>query len=99
MAFKIIWSADALDDYMKILDYLSLEWGDIVVSNFIDKLDKRIIAISLNPNIGKVSEQHQSVRSIVITPHNKLYYQSDKESVEIVNIFDTRRNPSKNRFE
>ena len=99
MARKIKWSADALDQYKRIFFYLSSEWGETVSDNFVDKVNKRIEAIVVNPEIGKIAKRDKNARSIVITLHNKLYYEVRNESIEILAIFDTRQNPSKNRFE
>ena len=99
MALEIEWTANALEDYRQVVDYLLKDWSIKVAIDFIDNLEKRIHNLSSFPNIGIASIKNSSIRSIVITKHNKLYYRVLPDKIEILDIFDTRQNPSKNIYE
>jgi plasmid stabilization system protein ParE len=99
MALQIIWTENALEDFNNIVDYLLKNWPLTVAENFIYTVQKRITNLSSNPSTGIVSRKFAGVRSIVLTKHNKLYYLFTEEKLTILNIFDNRQDPVKNKFD
>lgn len=99
MALQIVWTTNALEDYHRIVDYLLMEWGIPVASDFITILEDRVDILSSFPNVGIASLKHSNIRAIVITKHNKLYYRVLTGKVEVLSIFDTRQNPAKNIYD
>ena len=99
MALQIIWTANALEDYRRVVDYLLTAWSLKLASDFITTLEERVETLSSFPNIGIASSKNPGIRSIVITKHNKLYYRNQSDKIEILNIFDTRQDPAKNVYE
>jgi len=99
MALKIVWTENAIQDYKLVVDYLLLEWSLAVAEKFAETIDRRIDVLSRFPNIGIASTKDLSIRSIVITKHNKLYYRLLSDTIEILSIFDTRQNPQKNLYQ
>jgi hypothetical protein len=47
--------------------------------------------------MGIPSEKY-CIRSILLTKHNRLFYRIKDETIELLNIFDTRQNPEKQPF-
>lgn len=99
MACKINWAPPALNDYMRVLTYLSSEWGKRAIHSFADRVDRRALSVSFNPGIGRKSERKPDVRRFVISRQNLLYYEVKEDVIQILAVFDTRQNPSKNRFQ
>lgn len=99
MAFKIIWSESAIEDYSKVINYLLESFPLFVAENFIQITESRIFNLTAFPEMGKVSKKINGARSIVLTKHNKVYYSISNDTIEILNIFDTRQNPEKNSYE
>lgn len=99
MAFQIIWTINALDDYEKVVNYLLQEWPLAIVEAFIQTVEKRTEKLANLPYLGRVSAKEPSIRSIILTKHNKLYCRVFKDAIEILNIFDTRQDTSKNKFD
>jgi plasmid stabilization system protein ParE len=99
MALKIEWTANALEDYRQVVDYLLKEWPLKVAADFVNNLENRIHNLSSFPNIGIASLKDPSIRSIVITKHNKLYYRTSPDKIQILDIFDTRQSPGKNKYD
>lgn len=95
MARRIIWTQNANNDLHQLSKYLKEEWSKEIAQNFNKKLFMRIDFISKFPHLGKPSIKSPSIRKIVITKHNSLYYLVDKENIVLLNIFDTRQNPNK----
>ncbi len=98
MAYKISWSDIALEDYKSIIEYLVSEWSISVASDFEDIVNKKLRNLSLWPLTGIKSEKFPTVRSILFTTHNRLYYRITDLTIELLAIIDTRRNPEKNPF-
>lgn len=98
MAYKIIYKKRFQTKLFKLLDYLRQEWGDNVANSFINRLQKRLNTLSQQPYIGASSIVIKSVRSILITKHNRLYYRIEEDTIEVLNIYDTRSNPKKNPY-
>jgi len=99
MALQIEWTLYALEDYNQVVDYLLKELSLEVTADFINNVEQRVQNLSSFPHIGIASVKEPSIRSIVITKHNKLYYRIGSEKIEILDIFDTRQSPKKNRYD
>jgi plasmid stabilization system protein ParE len=82
-----------------LLKYLEKEWGRKTAVAFENKLHKRILQLAEQPYIGKPSEVFPQVRSVLVTKHNRMYYRVQGDCIEIINLYDTRRNPKKNPFQ
>jgi plasmid stabilization system protein ParE len=98
MAYKIIYKKRFQTKLFKLLDYLKKEWGDNVSDNFIYRLQSRLRTLSQQPYIGASSTVIKSVRSILITKQNRLYYRIKDDIIEVLNMYDTRINPKKNPY-
>jgi plasmid stabilization system protein ParE len=99
MAFTIIYKKRFVNKLVKVLDYLEKEWGGKVATAFLSTLDERINMLNKYPEIGKASAKLPSIRSILISKHNKLYYKIDREFIVILNMYDMRMNPKRNLYE
>lgn len=97
--YKVIWSKAAFEDYEQILDYLIRFWNKEVALSFISKIEHKQNQIATQPETGKISLKAPTVRSVLVTIHNRMYYSIDQNSIQILRIYDTRQNPIKNPFE
>ena len=95
MVYKIIYKKRFQNKLFKLLDYLKKEWGENVADNFIIRLQKRLRTLSQQPYIGIPSSIIKPIRSILITKHNRLFYRIKDDTIEVINMYDTRRNPKK----
>jgi len=100
MATEIRWSNNAIQDYNSIVEYLLIAWNEEIAARFIEIIKYKVQQLSVHPEIGIRAFRVADIRSILITKHNRLYYRVISDQIiEVVNIFDTRQNPSKNKFE
>lgn len=97
MALQIEWTQNALQDYEQVVNYLLKEWSINTATNFINLSEERVYNLSLFPNLGIASSKEPSIRSILITKHNRLFYQVHLTKIVILNIFDTRQDLQKNK--
>ncbi len=65
---------------------------------FLDKLQQRIVFVSKNPEIGIASCKKINVRSVILQPHNKIYYRLQGNKVYFLTIIDMRRDIAKDPF-
>ncbi len=98
MAYQIIYKKRFFKKLLKLLDYLKSEWNVSVAEQFIDQLQKRLKTLSKQPYIGVQSASVKSVRSILITSHNRIFYRIKGNVIEVINMYDTRSNPKKNAY-
>lgn len=99
MAYKIIYKKRFSNKLIKLLQYLEKEWGQKAAIEFLSKIEKRTDTLKEQPFIGKPSHQKPEIRTILITKYNRIYYKFHNNTVIILNMFDTRRNPKKNPYD
>ena len=99
MAYKVIISNEVVKNLDAIIFYLEQNWSKAIAEKFLISFYKSVDSISKNPKLSKKSSKHSSIRKILITKHNILYYEVHNERIELLQIFDTRQNPVKNKFE
>lgn len=97
--YKIIYSPEVVERLFDVAAYLRYKWSNTVAENFLLIFFEKIQKLQINPEIGRIAERDNSVRSISITKHNRLYYQLSNDFIKLLSLIDTRQNPSKNRFE
>jgi len=96
MAYQLIQKKRFKNKLVKLLDYLEIEWGFKVANAFLEKIDSHLELISQQPFVGK--PENKNVRSISITKHNRVYYKVEGNRIKVLNMYDTRMNPKKNRY-
>ena len=93
--YKLVWSDRALGDLRKIIDYLSENWTQKEIRSFAKKLDKRLEIISINPRLFPQTKKRKNVRRSVLTKQTVIYYESTRDTVSVISLFDPRQAPSK----
>ena len=98
MEKKIIITKRFRNNTLRVYQYLLKEFSFKSANKFLDRLEKRIEFIARNPEIGKASAKRKDVRSVLFTPHNQIFYRYQKNTVEILCLFDMRKNPKKKPY-
>jgi len=93
--YKIAWTRKALTDLDNIILYLETNWAEKEVSNFFRKLDKRIDLIAQRPLLYPQTTTRKNVHRSVLISQLTIYYRVNKNTVEILTLFDNRQNPKK----
>jgi len=93
---QIKWTDKAEESFAAIIDYLSENWSQKEVNDFIEKTDKVIDNISQNPSMYAVSIKRKNVRRALIGKLTSLLYTvKHKTIIELLLFWDNRRNPKK----
>lgn len=98
MAYRIIWTKNAREDLKAIIKYLKEEWSLTVAEKFIIDVYQKIDLISNFPFSGIKSFKNKSVRKIVITRHNSLYYKIEEDKIRLLDFFDNRQDLEKDVY-
>lgn len=98
MEKKIVVTKRFRNNTYKVYQYLLKEYSAKTAFQFLNKLEQRIELIIAHPSIGKPSKKVQDVRSIILTPHNQIFYRLRDNTIEILCLFDMRRDSKKKPY-
>lgn len=94
MAKKIQWSVRADQDRIEILAYWTFRNKSTVYSEKLNKLFKeKLEKVAQSPDTGIVTEL-PDIRAKLVRDY-LIYYKITTEYIEVVTIWDSRRNPKK----
>ena len=92
MAYEIIWSSNAEDDFRAIIGYFMDQWADDFADKFGEQVLKTISLIEKHPYIGMETESLSSIRKIAVNQHYTLYYLVVRQEIIICNLYQNSRN-------
>lgn len=100
MGLDIYWTVFANKELKSIYKYYRINAGKIVSENIISKITNSVSVLKTFPEIGQVEpDLDDFVPTIryLITSNYKILYRlvTDKNRVEILDVFDTRQAPEK----
>lgn len=90
---NIIWSPAAQKDMETILEYMHANCTRLIIVKFINKVDHIINLASENEKLFPCINADLKIRKCVITKHNTLFYREWDDRLEIVRLFDSRKDP------
>jgi hypothetical protein len=97
MVKEVVWTITASKTYWNVIKYLSDEFGEKVVVDFVTRVHNKIELISSNPFLFKKSTSQKNVFITFI--HKRLTltyrYRPLKKRIELLVFWGTRKNPSK----
>jgi len=100
MELVVYWTQFAEDKLDDIYAYYEPKAGLRTARKLISGIIDQTIGLEKNPLIGQIeellSDRPQNFRYLVFKNYKIIYWiNKNKSRIEIVNIFDTRQNPSK----
>ncbi|MBP9151575.1 MAG: type II toxin-antitoxin system RelE/ParE family toxin [Flavobacteriales bacterium] len=95
MGRKVVISKTAEKKLNDLFDYLIKRWSVSVKNEFVEKLDTSISIIQNQPEIFPESKKGKALRKCVVTKQTILYYRFTSKRINIVTLFDTRRDPKR----
>jgi len=88
----VSWNKIARQDYFEIIEFLSLNWSEKEVQNFIDKVYD-IEYILANGNVDFQNTNRISIKRCVINKQITLFYKIvDENHVELLRIWNNSKN-------
>jgi hypothetical protein len=64
-----------------------------------EKLAIAIDKVTRNPSMGKMSRKYKDIRSVLVTKHNRLYYQISDTTITFLELIEMKQSPHRNRYE
>ena len=98
MAKSIVWNKRARTRFDQIISYLKSDWNENVTRNFVVRTYQLVELLADYPDLGTLEDESRNIRGIILTKHNILFYRYTEDEITILNIFDTRRSPSKKKY-
>ena len=91
----VVLTAIAENDLEQVTDYLLNNWGGKVCEAFLLRFEQVCASISDFPDIYPLINKKKKIRKCVLTRHNTIYFREHLHKIDIIAIFDTRRDPEK----
>lgn len=82
----------------KLEEWLLKEFGEKVTVEIIERIGGSINRASMFPSPGRNTAVY-GVRSIFIAPYLRIYFTRKGDKFIVLNMYDMRQNPRKNRYE
>jgi len=100
MALKIYWTDFAKSELQKIFKYYIIRAGKRITNRLIEGIIQETDQLGDQPLIGQIedllSHRTEGFRYLVHRNYKIVYwYNKEKNQIEIVDVFDTRQNPTK----
>jgi len=100
MALKIYWTTFSKSELQKIFDYYKKKAGIRISRRLIDGIIAETYRLSEQPLIGQqedlLTDRKEGFRYLVYRNYKIIYWiNGEMKRIEIVDVFDTRQNPSK----
>jgi len=92
-SYRINWTNHALNELKEVFNYLEVNWTEKELRKLSIEIEKTLELISINPELFPKTKK--SIRRVVITKHNTLYYRKNKKTIEILSFFSNSKNPNK----
>jgi plasmid stabilization system protein ParE len=91
MALEVFWTKRADAKFDRILDYLTVEWGERVTGAFVKKVYDFLDILIEFPEIGSLENPSKNIRGFVIVKQITIFYKITGNEIFILNFFDNRR--------
>jgi plasmid stabilization system protein ParE len=100
MAYKIIWSPEALETFNDIVEYLNKTFTQKEVAKFVGIVNRRLLLLQTLPQTFRSAARTSKRRKTVIHKRTILFYKirEKNKEVELLYFFNTRQNPNKAKF-
>jgi plasmid stabilization system protein ParE len=95
MAYKVVWSAEAIISFDAIIGYIQINFSEKEVSRFITATDEKIKLIEADPKAYRQSLRLQNFHYTNILRKNVLVYRvnHDQSIVVLIHFWSARQNP------
>ena len=98
MVYQVIFKKRFQNKLESLLNYIEKEFGLLVAQRFAKQLDRKFVTLQQQPNIGQSSLFINNTRSIIAGRHNRIYYRIESNRIIILNMYDMRINPRRNKL-
>lgn len=96
MAYDIVWSPEARNTYIGVLESINSQWSISEVQAFQTHVNQVLELVRQFPEIYEYSD-HSNAHRCVLSKQVSLFYRVEKEAetIELISFFDNRQDPEK----
>ena len=93
MAYKIVWSPEAVATFDSIIRFLNYRFTDKEVAHFVKLVNRRLLLIERFPYVARTTSRTSGRRRTVIHKRTIIYFKirERKKEIELLSVFDTRQ--------
>ncbi len=95
MALQIVLTKRAKKNLDKIIIYVHSNFGEKVTAKLKSRISETIDLIAEYPAMGTFENKGKNIRGFVIRKQIQLFYRVEKDTITLLNFFDTRQHPKK----
>ena len=96
---RVVWHLEAAKRLRQVVSYIQTEYGSKSCKKFLKEAYRTERLLAKNPYLGPVEpllvDAPVQYRSIVVNRLNKIVYWINGDIIEVVDFWDTRREPTK----
>jgi plasmid stabilization system protein ParE len=89
---KVFWTPVAKKSLQQTVDFLTKQWNDSIVDEFLNQLDYRIVQIQKNPELAPVFINSE-FRQLIIHKSVSLFYHNSSSYIKLLLVWDNRQDP------
>jgi plasmid stabilization system protein ParE len=97
MAYQIIWTAEADDDFRSIIFYLKEHWSDYSAEKFAERTMKRLERIATMRYVPKFTSK-PNVQMIKLDKKNVLFFTIDNNHLVLLSIYPYKKDIMKSKY-
>lgn len=93
MRLRSVWTPEAEDSFLAIIDHLVKQWGALVADAFVSDVEHTIALLENFPRGGVMEVRDLGIRSIPVARQVRLFYAIQKSNTVVLEFIDTRSEP------
>ena len=97
MAYQIIWTAEADNDFHSIIFYLKENWSDYSAEKFAEKTMKRLERIATMPYVPRLTSK-PNVQMIKLDKKNVLFFTIDNNYMVLLSIYPYKKDIVQSKY-
>ena len=93
---RLNWTIESEKTFNQNLEYLAKEWDNVVLNDFLDRVEEVLEKVRSNPNLYPIHSPETGIHKCVIHERIVLYYKIvDDEVIDLLTFWNTYQNPEK----
>ena len=99
MTYSLRWTPEAVKTLKQNLEYLTTEWDNHVINNFLDRVEGVLNTIEENPLLYPLHRTKENIRKCIVNKRIILFYKIiDDRYIDLLTFWNTYQNPNDLRF-
>ena len=97
MAYQLVWTAEAEDDFKKIIFYLKENWSLQSSEKFIERTYRRLNKLADMPSVARSTSQ-QSISIYKLDKKNALFFTIEENYLILLSIYPYKKDITKSKY-